>query len=132
MQPSGSSSTGEGLPPGSVAAPLPRRRHRSPGPCLALHLSPGLRATCRASGRLAEAPQENTEATDADLLRQANPFLAKLLLTHLAGDEEAERIAGGQFGSNLVQVVACGRGQRAACCTQCMEGTRDGWCACLR
>ncbi|KAL4423868.1 hypothetical protein ABPG75_001169 [Micractinium tetrahymenae] len=47
----------------------------------------------RASGRLAEAQQENTEATDADLLRKANPFLAKLLATHLAGDKTAEGIA---------------------------------------
>lgn len=48
----------------------------------------------RASGRLAEAQQENTEATDADLLRKANPFLAKLVATHLAGDKAAQGIAG--------------------------------------
>ncbi|PRW61074.1 E3 ubiquitin- ligase BRE1-like 2 [Chlorella sorokiniana] len=47
----------------------------------------------RATGRPAEAQQENTEATDADLLRKANPFLAKLLSTHLAGDKEAQGIA---------------------------------------
>ncbi len=41
-----------------------------------------------------DAQQENTEATDADLLRKANPFLAKLLLTYLAGDKEAARLAG--------------------------------------
>jgi hypothetical protein len=42
---------------------------------------------------MAEAQQENTEATDADLLRRANPFLARLLVTHLAGDASAERVA---------------------------------------
>ncbi|KAI3432441.1 hypothetical protein D9Q98_003994 [Chlorella vulgaris] len=47
----------------------------------------------RAGGRLLDAQQENTEATDADLLRKANPFLAKLLLTYLAGDKEAARLA---------------------------------------
>jgi hypothetical protein len=39
------------------------------------------------------------EATDADLVRKANPFLAKLLLGHLAGDKEAQRVAGGQRGA---------------------------------
>ncbi|PSC73290.1 E3 ubiquitin-ligase BRE1-like 2 isoform A [Micractinium conductrix] len=47
----------------------------------------------RASGRMAEAQQENTEATDADLLRKANPFLAKLLATHMAGDKAAAEMA---------------------------------------
>jgi len=38
--------------------------------------------------------QENTEATDADLLRKTNPFLAKLLTTHLSSDKAAKALAG--------------------------------------
>lgn len=49
---------------------------------------------CSASGRLAEALQENTEATDADLLRKTNPVLAKLLTTHLSSDKAAKALAG--------------------------------------
>ena len=81
---------------GSVAGAVPPPRLL---PCCGLpHMHALLcsapAAVCRASGRLAEAQQENTEATDADLVRKANPFLAKLLLAHLAGDQAAEGIAG--------------------------------------
>lgn len=64
-----------------------------------MHAVGWLLLPCRASGRLAETQQENTEATDADLLRKANPFLAKLLAVHLAGDKTAVGIAGVLWGS---------------------------------
>lgn len=68
--------------------------------CNPLHTPTWYRGTPRrATGRPAEAQQENTEATDADLLRKANPFLAKLLSTHLAGDKAAQGIAGAAGGA---------------------------------
>lgn len=73
----------------SPPTPLTAAKHPTDAPTPA-----SLPPSCRASGRLAEEQQENTEATDADLLRRANPFLAKLLSAHLAGDKAAERVAG--------------------------------------
>ena len=94
--------------------------------CAPPHLSAPPRPTpprpppspCSATGRPAEAQQENTEATDADLLRKANPFLAKLLSTHLAGDKEAQGIAGAAGEGGMGELWACGCG---ACCgvTRC-------------